>query len=355
MSKLTSTFVLVVAGLAGCATQGGGDDTGDDGGDFPGFTNGVSTLSGHSEAGYVDGKRGEARFANPVNVAYGPDGMVYVADFDNGKIRVVDAESGATSTTISKEGFKRPFGMAFASDGTLYVTTDDDPMGGHSPMTGTIWRIDVDSREAMPIAQGIGRPRGIAVLPTGQLAISDYQHHVIQIVNPASGAVSPLAGTWDAKGMVDGVGGAARFASPYGLAVVDGKLVVADFENHRLREIGLDGSVRTIAGAGTAGFADGAMGTAQFNRPQGLAVAENGDLYVSDTENFRIRVIRGDSVETIAGDGQPGYIDSDDRLASQLYGLEGVSVRPDGGMVFVADGGRGENVPYNRVRSIKLD
>jgi DNA-binding beta-propeller fold protein YncE len=155
--------------------------------------------------------------------------------------------------------------------------------------------------------------------------------------------------------MVDGAAAAARFSTPYGVVELDGKLIVSDYDNHRLREISLDGSVRTIAGAGTAGFADGAMGAAQFNRPQGLAIANNGDVFVSDTENFRVRRIRGDSVETIAGSGEPGYVDSDDRLASQLYGLEGVGVREDGGMVFVADGGRGENVPYNRIRSIKLD
>lgn len=358
MSKFNGLMFLAASLVTtACATQGGGDDGGGGGGgggDFPGFTNGVSTLSGHAEAGYVDGKRGEARFANPVNVAFGPDGMLYVADFDNGKIRVVDPDDGSTSTTISKEGFERPFGMAFASDGSLYVTTDRDSMGNHGPMTGTIWRIDVEARSAMPIAEGIGRPRGIAVLENGRIVISDYTHHVVQIVDPASGAVTPLAGTWDGKGMVDGAGGAARFSTPYGVAVLGGKIIVADYDNHRLREVGIDGSVRTLAGA-AAGFADGAMGSAQFNKPQGVAVADNGDLFVTDAENFRVRRIRGGSVETIAGNGEPGYLDSDDRLGSQLYGLEGIGVNGDGSTVFVADGGRGENVPYNRVRSVKLD
>jgi DNA-binding beta-propeller fold protein YncE len=159
---------------------------------------------------------------------------------------------------------------------------------------------------------------------------------------------------WDVKGMVDGVSGAARFSTPYGVAVVNGKIIVADHGNHRVRAIGLDGVATTIAGAGPAGFADGAAQTAKFNQPQGLAAAANGDIYVTDLQNYRVRRISGDTVTTVAGSGTAGFLDHDDRLASQLYGLEGLSVTADGSMVFVADGGRGEPVMHNRIRSIKM-
>lgn len=349
MKKLVALSVLAV--FAACGTDpSGDDDIGDD--DTPPFTDGVSTLSGAADPGYVDGPRGDARFANPVNVALGPDGQLYVADFDNGKIRVVDPEDGQTATVIAQEGFKRPFALAFAPDGTLYVTTDANSSGGpQGPMTGTIWAVDVGAKSATIVAENVGRPRGIAVLPDGRLAISDYQHHVIELVNPGSGSVSTLAGAWDAPGMVDGA--AARFSVPYGLAVFDGKLVVADQDNNRLRLVGLDGSVQTLCGE-SGGFADGAMASARFARPQGVAVDGRGTIYVTDADNYRVRRISGDTVETIAGSGEPGYLDSDDRLEAQLYGLEGLSVSPDGEMVYVADGGRGEDVPYNRVRSIKL-
>ena len=350
---LKTALFLLLAGLAACATDPdtmmGDDQPGDD---APPFTNGVSTLSGHAEAGYVDGARGKARFANPVNCAY-RDGKVYVADFDNSKIRVVDAETGSTSTLISQQGFQRPFGMAFAADGTLFVSTDRGPQNEQGMMAGTIWRVNISAREATPVAAGIGRPRGIVALPTGKLAISDYQNHVVSIVDPVSGAVEPLAGAWQVPGMMDAAGTGAMFNEPYGMALKDGKLIVADYSNNRLREVALDGSVRTLAGAGTAGFADGAMTTAKFAHPQGLSVMTSGDAYVSDLENFRIRKISAD-VTTVAGSGEPGHLDSDNLLEAQFFGLEGICANPDGSMLFVADGGRGENVPYNYIRSIKL-
>ena len=354
---LTTKFALglVLAGLvAGCATNGsGGDDVvGDDDGEVP-FTNGASTLAGTEEAGYVDGSRRDARFNNPVNVIY-RDGKLYVADFDNSKLRVIDVESHITTTVINQQNFQRPFGLAFAADGTLYVSTDKNPQGGHDLMSGTIWRIDIAKKVATPIAADIGRPRGIAVLPDGRLVAVDRLHHVVEIIDPASGAVEIIAGTWDSQGMVDGVGAIARFASPYAIAVrSDGKLIVTDFENNRLRVVGLDGTTATFAGA-IAGFADGAMPDARFKRPQGISIAANGDMYVTDLDNFRVRRIVGDTVQTVAGNGNGGHLDSDDPLAAELFGLEGLSVVPDGSMLFVADGNRGDGGPFNRVRQIKL-
>ena len=346
---------LVFAGfIAGCATNGmGGDDVvGDDDGDVP-FTNGVSTLAGTEEAGFVDGSRRDARFNNPVNVIY-RDGKLYVADFDGSKLRVIDVDTHDTSTVINQQGFQRPFGLAFAPDGTLYVSTDNNPKGGHTLMTGTIWRVDIAKKSATPIAADIGRPRGIAVLPDGRIVAADRLHHVIEVIDPGSGAVTVIAGTWDSQGMVDGPGGTARFASPYSIAVrSDGKLLVTDFDNNRLRVVGMDGTTATLTGA-VAGFADGTMPNARFSHPQGISLAANGDMYVTDLDNFRVRRIVGDTVQTIAGNGNGGYLDSDAPLAAELFGLEGLSVVPDGSMLFVADGNRGDGGPFNRIRQVKL-
>jgi DNA-binding beta-propeller fold protein YncE len=155
--------------------------------------------------------------------------------------------------------------------------------------------------------------------------------------------------------MIDGLGAAARFSTPYNVAVrSDGQLLVTDFDNNRLRLVGLDGSTSTVAGADQAGFVDGAMASARFSHPQGLSTAANGDIYVTDLGNFRVRKITGDTITTVAGNGTGGAVDNDDPLSSELYGLEGLSVTPDGTMLYVADGNRGDAVPYNRIRQIEL-
>lgn len=350
MRTKLSLCVLLAAGLVGCATDPtvSGDDV------APPWYEGVSTLTGASEAGAQDGPRGVARLNNPVNVAYGPDGKLYVADFDNDLIRVVDAETGDTATLIKQANFKRPFGLAFGKDGVLYASTDNDATGGgHNLMSGTIWRINITAKTAEMVVQKVGRPRGLAVLSDGRLAVSDYMHHVVQVLNPSTLQMTVLAGVWDAKGMVDDTGAAARFSTPYHLVQrPDGKLVVADYDNHRLRIVGLDGAVSTFTGGGV-GFADGPMTDAKFNHPQGMAITATGDVYVTDLGNFRIRKIVGSTVETVVGDGEGGYLDSDDKLSAQIYGLEGLSLKPDGSRLYLADGGRGELVPFNRIRVVK--
>src|SRR5262249_52127261 len=144
MSRNKLLLCLLTAGVVGC---NGTDNTGDD--TAPPWYEGVSTLTGAAQKGNKDGVRGVARLNNPVNVAYGPDHKLYVADFDNDLIRVVDAETGDTSTLIKQPSFARPFGLAFGKDGTLWVSTDNNGSGsGHSLMTGSLWRINPGARAA---------------------------------------------------------------------------------------------------------------------------------------------------------------------------------------------------------------
>lgn len=320
---------------------------------MPPFTAGVSTLSGKAEAGYVDGARGIALFANPVNVAY-KDGSLYVADFDNNRIRVVNAKTGETSTLIDQPNFQRPFGLVFAGDGTFYASTDNNTAGGHDGRSGTIWKIDLAARSASVVAENIGRARGIAVVADGKIAFTDYQAHTVNLLDSSTKQVTVIAGSLGQAGFADAAGGAARFNQPYGIVErADGKLVVADQLNNRLRLVALDGTVTTLTGA-DAGFVDGALGTAQLSMPQGLAEAANGDIYFTDLGNYRVRRLRGAAIDTVAGSGEGGYLDSDDKLAAKLFGLEGLSLIGDGSELFLADGGRGDAVPYNRIRSVKM-
>ena len=346
--------LLLAASLAACATHGGGMMGGDDTGDScTPVGAGVGTMGGDAQPGYVDGNRCAARFFNPVNVAVAPDGKIYVSDFDNGKLRVMDAD-GNTTTAVTQMGFVRPFGIAFSSNGAMYVTTDNDPNGKHDAMSGTIWKVNPAAKTATPIASNIGRPRGLFVLSDGRLVATDYENHVVEIVDPATGGVTVLAGTWGAAGFADGAGATARFSAPYGVVQrKDGSLVVIDYDNQKLRVVTLAGTVTTMAGT-TAGFGDGSMADAKFNHPQGLSIDASDNIYLTDTDNFRVRMISGSTVTTIAGDGKDGYVDSEDPSQAEFHGLEGLSVTADGSRVYVADGTRGEDVPYNHVRVITL-
>jgi sugar lactone lactonase YvrE len=342
--------------LAAAACSGGGDDViGDDGGgtcELAPMGNGMSTLTGCADAGFVDGDRGDSLFANPVNVAVGPDGRVYVADFDNNKIRVVE-QDGSTTTLTAQDGFARPFGLAFDGN-TLFVQTDNNPQNAHSLTTGTLWRVNISTGDASVIAQDLGKPRGIAVLGDGRIVMSDYQHHVVKLLDPGSGAATTLAGTLDSPGFADGTGTAAKFNQPYDVAVLgDGTIAVADFGNNRIRQVTLAGVVTTMAGSGQAGNADGSAGSATFHSPQGLAL--DGDaLYVTDIDNFVVRRVLAGSVDTVAGNGSGTYVDADDARAAGIFGLEGIDVGSDG-VLYVADGNRGEAQPHNRIRRLVVD
>ena len=280
-------ILLIVSGLAACGTSGGMQ--GDDGsGGCPDLAGGASTLSGGAEAGYMDGVRCTALFHNPVSVAYGPDGKVYVADFDNGKIRV-DRRAGQHRHDRRRAGLLAAVRARVRWLDALRRDRQRSEQPARRDVGLEIWKVDVNAKTATPLAVDIGRPRALFMLKDGRLAATDYENHVVEAINVSTGAVTNIAGTFGEKGFADGAGAAARFASPYGVVQrADGSLVVADWENQRIRIVGLDGTVSTMAG-GSAGFVDGAMADAKFNHPQGMAIDSSDNIYFTDLENFRVR------------------------------------------------------------------
>jgi sugar lactone lactonase YvrE len=158
------------------------------------------------------------------------------------------------------------------------------------------------------------------------------------------GNVSTLAGT-GMSGYVDGPGTSAEFSAPSGIAIDKSlNVYVADSFNNRIRMVTKDGTTSTIAGNGDAGFADGAAppntpASATFNLPTGIAVDASGNLYIADSSNNSIRIINSDAgTTTLAGNGQPGFVDGTlGRTGTATFDYPtGVAVDSMGN-VFVAD------------------
>lgn len=311
----------------------------------------VATLAGCDTPGVDDGPRGVARFANPVNVALAASGVAYVADFDSSRLRAVDPD-GTTRTILARSDLARPFGLALAADGTLYLETDDDDGGNHSPTTGTIWKVDPATGDAHVIARDIGRPRGLAVLPDGRLAMADYDHDVISVLDPATGTVTPIAGQLDTPGHVNASGTAARFSQPYDLVALGSDLIVTDLGNQVLRRVTLTGEVTDFAGTGAPGRHDDAYAAATFDQPKGASIDASGAIYITEAGNHDVRVLANGTVTTLAGSGEPGWVDGDDAATAQFYGVEGLDVSADGQRVVIADGNNGDGMPYHHVREI---
>jgi streptogramin lyase len=198
----------------------------------------------------------------------------------------------------------------------------------------------IDGWHDGPAAQArFSDPWGIAIDARGNVYIADAgnANRIRKIA--ADGTVSTLAG--EHEGFKDGLGAAAEFNTPSGLVLdAAGNLYVADTGNHAIRKITPQGAVTTLAGTGTAGWSDGPAAQAQFNAPIGVAVDKNGKVYVADTYNDRIRAIGTDGiVSTLAGGDGPDYGDGIGTDAS--FDTPCALAVDDGGMVWVADTGNG--------------
>jgi len=149
--------------------------------------------------------------------------------------------------------------------------------------------------------------------------------------------VSTLAGN-STSGSIDGIGEAAQFNRLFGIIIIDeqGNIYVADFNNHQIRKVDANGLVTTIAGSGTDGFLDGPAETAQFNNPAGVTVDGQGNVYVADAGNRRIRKIdTNGQVTTLAGSGINGFMDGSGDVAQFKDPID-VAVDLQGN-VYVAD------------------
>ena len=228
----------------------------------------------------------------------------------------------------------------------------------HSAQTATGWRAQVSTYagDGAPgtVDHAVARqarfsdPFGVALDEAGNVYVADGGGgNSIRRIAP-DGSVSTLAG--GREGYADGAGASAAFHTPSGLAIDrEGNLYVADTGNNRIRKLTPAGLVSTLAGDGAAGFRDGAAAVAQFDGPTGVAVDARGNVYVADTYNDRLRLITpAGEVRTLAGGDRPGYADGPGSGGALFDTPCGVTVAASGD-IYVADTGN------DRLRRVGAD
>ncbi|MCA1634435.1 MAG: gluconolaconase [Acidobacteria bacterium] len=192
-------------------------------------------------------------------------------------------------------------------------------------------------------------PFGIAVDARGNVYVADAGESNRLRKIGVDNSVTTLAG--GVEGFADGAGASASFNTPSGIAIdARGNLYVADTANNRIRKVTPEGMVSTLAGDGTTGARDGAAHMAQFNAPVGVAVDARGErVYVADTYNDRIRLITttDGQVVTLAGGNAPGYMDG--AGGSALFDTPCALVATPDGELFIADTGN------RRLRKLSKD
>jgi sugar lactone lactonase YvrE len=278
-------------------------------GDIPGLARivlGVPGEAGHTEAELAT----EALIHDPAGVVLAPDGVLYVADRANARL------------------------LAVTSSGRLRVLADD------------LFCVTQPCLEA---------PSDVALDPQGRVLVADPVGNRLWRFDPAGDGGTVVAGTGEAGDAPDGAPAeGSPLHAPFGVAVAgDGTIYVSESSGHRVRTIGADGLLRTVAGTGESGFAGdgGPADEALLSVPRGLDVASTG-LWIADAGNDRIRVVDlgTGTIRTVAGNGLRGYSgDGGPALEAALNFPDDVAAGPDGRFLFIAD------TRNHRVRAVRLE
>jgi streptogramin lyase len=284
----------------------------------------VSTLAGNVPVGFTDGAGTAARFYLPSGVAVDGGGNVFVADSVNHAIRKITQVGVVSTIPGGLFRFVSPSSVALDKNGNVYVTDSTSNLISKVSPDGVV------SSFASATAGSFFVPRAVAVDSSGNMYVAG--NSAIVKITPA-GVVSPFAG--GSPGFKDGIGSAASFSVPSGVAVdSNGNVFVADSGNDAIRRITPAGVVSTVAGSGITGFVNGPGVLASFYFPMGVAVDNNGNVFVADTGNNAIRKITPDGVvSTVSGDGARGYTNG---TGARFNSPTGVAVDGNGN-VFVAD------------------
>lgn len=308
----------------------------------------VTTLAGNGTSGGTNGPLAQARFDLPYGIAVDATGKIYVAEEQGHRIRVIDGgqvstlagtgSSGFLDGPVATARFFEPRGVCVdPSNGNVYVA---DTFNHRIRLIagGQVSTVAGDGTAAYldgPVVSArFNQPKAVVSNGAGTLYIADYVNSAIRIIS--GGVVSTLAGN-GTVGTSDGVGSGARFNRPHALVLAsDGSLYVADTHNNRIRKIDSLGQVTTVAGS-VSGFVDGPVSSARFRLPYGLAIDGAGTLYVADRGNHRLRMIKAGMVSTLAGSGSAGLVNGPAAMA-QFNRPKGVALGSNG-QIYISDHG----------------
>lgn len=259
-----------------------------------------------ASAGTVSGLAGDggpavqAKMNTPRDVAYVSSSSYLVADFANDRIRQVLPSGNITTVAGSSEGFSGDGGSAQDAE--------------------------------------LNRPRGVTALPGGGYLIADTFNDRVRRV-AADGTISTLAGSLPGLSGDGGPAGLARLTQPSDTAVEsDGSILIADTGNDRIRRVSPSGTITTVAGSARGFGGDGGPATAaQLNQPRDVEVASDGAILIADTGNSRVRRVGANgTITTVAGAGAGLSGDGDPARTAQLNAPFSVASLPHGGFL-VAD------------------
>jgi sugar lactone lactonase YvrE len=328
----------------------------------------ISTAAGNGVAGFLgeDGLATAVRLYSPQGVAVDAAGNVYIADYNNDRIRKLNVANGLLTTvagsaagTYGGDGGEAtaaqlylPQAVALDSAGNLYIAdTNNHRVRRVSLPVPTLLLSTVAGNgtagyngDGAALGVELNYPDGVAVDAAGNVYIADQNNYRIRKVAAGTGLLSTVAGNGQAGFSGEaGPATSARIYTPRGLAVdTAGNFYFADYNNNRIRKVTVaTGIITTVAGNGLSGYGgDGGLGTAaQLNNATAVAVDAAGNLYIADFQNHRVRKVTASTgvITTLAGTGVAG-VGGDGGLATlaQLYYPQGVAV--DGaGNVYIAD------------------
>lgn len=326
----------------------------------------ISTFAGNGSkgAGGDGGLATAAQLADPGGIARGPDGVLYICDTANHKIRRVtrDGKIGTFAGTGEKghtgDGsaataaqLAEPYEVRFDRAGNVYwverlghcVRKVEIKTGVISTVAGT-GTAGFSGDGGPATAAQLNEPHSISLDGAGDLYIADVRNQRVRKVAMKTGVITTLVGNGKRDPTPDGakLGVTTPVAGPRALDFDrDGTLWLALREGNAVLKLDLArGTIHHVAGTGQKGYTGdgGPARTAALNGPKGVAAAPDGKIYVADTENHVIRVIdpKSGTIATAAGTGKKGDGSESDPLHCAMNRPHGVFV-DSGGEVFIGD------------------